>query len=239
VSERARLQFFDSAGHYQSGRLLDPPCPMLRPSVSSARNGLFLHGGCMRRGYSADTMKAVLAWSGDSTTWTVIAEEAHYTSDATVGSGFSSTTLFSTGTQHHLFGAGYYDCMWRVAETDVAAIADSACNQVSRFYQAPPPPEVAARLGQRAESIGLEWPERLPAYVDRLATAQGDVLLRPFTTDSLVLQVAGAAGAEVAVMPMEGLVGCKREGCLWVFPERNQIQWLDRASVERLIGGRP
>lgn len=92
----------------------------------------------------------------------------------------------------------------------------------------------------RITGMNMKWPETLPVYTDRFVTDSGDVvLLRAFTADSLVLQLQAPASTDLAVAPLNGLLGCKAAGCVWLIDESDtpQLIVLDRAEIRTLLSG--
>jgi hypothetical protein len=63
------------------------------------------------------------------------------------------------------------------------------------------------------------------------------VLFRPFTADSLVLQLASPSALDIAVAPHDGLLGCKAGGCVWLMDETATPRMivLDRTEMEALV----
>jgi len=63
-----------------------------------------------------------------------------------------------------------------------------------------------------AAALGV--PATHSPYVQRIPLPAGDALLRGFAQDSVVVRLLGGA-ADAAVLPLTGLVGCRRVGCLY------------------------
>jgi hypothetical protein len=239
VADGTRLQFFSRDGEFLSTKRLSPPCPMMLPKVASARVGVFVHGGCLRRGYTTDTMKAVLAWSRDTAKWEVIVETPRFTTDGSLGSVFGPASLLATGVGGtHAFGGGERNCIWRIEDGGDRPIANEICPAVSTLYRADPPSGLEARMrSARFAGMNLRWPASLPAYGDSFVTGNEIVLLRAFTADSLVLQLAGPSALDIAVAPHDGLLGCKAGGCVWLLDETAAPRMivLDRTKLEAMI----
>jgi hypothetical protein len=238
VADGTRLQFFSRAGDFLSTKTMTLPCPMVLPFVAPARSGVFVHGACLRRGFVTDTMKAVLAWSGDTAAWQVLIETPRFTTDGRLGSVFGASSLLTTGPRGiHAFGGGERNCIWHIDDNGDPPIANETCPVVSDLYRADPPPGLEARMrSPRFAGMNLRWPESLPAYGDRFVIENDVILLRPFTADSVVLQLAGAAAIDIAVAPFDGLIGCKAAGCLWLFDTTGtpHVIILDRATIEAM-----
>lgn len=218
VIDNTRLQFFTRGGEHTHFRSLDLPCAMLRARVAHGRTGLFVHGSCSRGSFVTDTMKAVLAWSADTAAWAIVAEDVRYTRDGTVGNLFTAASELTPGADGvHLFGSGATNCVWTVSDSTLPPAAVQRCPAARDAYRADPPAGVRERL--RSGAVGgarLDWPETLPVFVERIHTGRAILLIRPFSADSVVLQESAPSGRDLAVAPLDGLVGCKAAGCLWV-----------------------
>ena len=239
VVDGARLQFFDPAGVFLESRPLALPCAMMLPAIAAGAGGLFVHGGCLQRGVVTDTMKAVLVWSNDTTHWNVVVATPRYTSDGSVGSVFGVRSLLTTGPAGvHAFGGGETNCIWKITDDESGPGASATCPAAAALYSADPPRGLEERMrSARSAGMNIRWPATLPAYVERFVAGDQIVLLRPFTADSLVIQAAAPGAADFAVAPLEGLVGCRSGGCLWVLEDTDvpRLIVLDRTSVEALI----
>ncbi|HSK20958.1 MAG TPA: hypothetical protein VK912_17515 [Longimicrobiales bacterium] len=238
VVDGARLQFFDRAGAFLESRPLSLPCAMMLPAIAASAGGLFVHGGCLQRGVATDTMKAVLAWSSDTTTWEVVVTAPRYTIDGSLGSVFGVRSLLTTGsTGVHVFGGGEMNCIWKITDGGSRPGASETCPAVAALYSADPPPGLEDRLrSARVAGMNIRWPETLPVYVERFVADDRIMLLRPFAADSLVLQAAAPGSADFAVAPMEGLIGCRSGGCLWLLEDTAvpRLIVLDRARIEAM-----
>lgn len=240
VVDGTRLQFFDRRGALLASHPLELPCPMMLPAVSPSRTGLFIHGACMRTAYVTDTVKAVLAWSPDTASWRVIAEAPRYTRDGSMGSIFGASRLLTVGAKNvHAFGGGELNCMWRVDDSGAEPVGTEVCPAADQLYSAEPPPGLEARMRRGIAGARFRWPEFLPVYMDRFVADDVVVLLRPFSADSIVLQTARPSAIDVAVAPLNGLIGCKPAGCLWVFGDdvTTRMIVLDRAALEQRLSG--
>jgi hypothetical protein len=239
VSEAHRLQLFSDVGTYLTGHPLALPCPMARPAVASAGSGgLFVHGNCMRSGYVTDTVSAVLAWSPDTSGFQVIAEEVRFTRDGSTGSIFGTASALGTGTtDRHVFGGGATNCVTAVSTTGGRPILDRRCPAAMALYSAPPPPDLERRLRAGMPGIRANWPATLPPYVERIVVGDDIVLVRPFSADSVVLQTAAPDSRDLAVAPLDGLVGCRAGGCLWVFEDQRapRAWFLDADRLRALL----
>jgi hypothetical protein len=241
VVDGTRLHYFDRRGAAQSVKWLDLPCPIALPAVAPARDGVFIHGNCLRRGVATDTMKAVLLWSAEGDSWTTVGEDVRYTSDGRTGTAFGASSLLTTGVAGaHLFGGGEANCISRIDDpAGPPTLTETLCPAATVLYRADPPAGMEQRL-RAARSVGmnLSWPETLPAYADRFVAAGGAVLVRAFTTDSLVLQLAAPHSRDLAVAPFERLIGCKAGGCLWLLEDEvvPRLIVLSRAAIEDLVG---
>jgi hypothetical protein len=238
VIDGTRLQSFTHDGTVLDTRLLDLPCPMLLSGVHRAAAGLFVYGNCMRGSFVTDTLKAVLAWSRD-TTWQLVTDDLRVTRDGSAGNIFTASSAFTPGPNgSHLFGSGADNCVWRITETAAAPLTERVCPAALDLYSTDPPPEVEARL--RAGQVGgvrMEWPRTLPAYVERVAAGDGIVLVRPYGPDSVVVQRGAPSRDDIAVAPLDGLVGCKAAGCVWVLEDVAAVRLivLDSAALARRV----
>ncbi|MEX1182832.1 MAG: hypothetical protein WEF86_06325 [Gemmatimonadota bacterium] len=240
VVESTRLQFLRTDGAVVSTRRLIAPCPMLLPGIASAGGGLFVYGDCYRTGFVTDTMKAVLGWTTDTAAYHVLAEEIRYTGDGRIGSVFGAQNAFAPGAgQRHVFGTGTTNCIWSI--TTAAAqlpVALRLCPAAGAEYSAPPPPGLEARLRSRRSMMArVTWPATLPAYLERVVAGESIILLRPYTADSLVLQLPAPDGRDLAVAPVNGLVSCKAGACLWVVADAEPMRLivLDSARIAALL----
>lgn len=240
VAEMTRLQFLTADGSVTSTRSLRLPCPMMLPGIAAARTGLFVHGNCLRAGYATDTMSAVLAWSPDTAVFRTVAEDLRFTRDGSAGSIFGATGALTTADDFiHTFGAGTSNCVWLVDDTGAEPAAERMCPAAATLYRADPPPELEARL--RSGTVGgmrVAWPPTLPPYVERIRAGGAIVLVRPFAADSVVLQLAAPDSRDLAVAPLDGLVGCRSGGCLWLIEDQDppRIILLDAERLRALAG---
>jgi hypothetical protein len=241
VIDNTRLQFFSRGGEHTHFHSLDLPCVMMRARVAQGLTGLFVHGGCSRGSFVTDTMKAVLAWSADTAEWSIIAEDVRYTRDGTVGNLFTAASALTPGAAGvHLFGSGATNCVWTVSDSTFPPTAVQRCPAARGVYRSDAPPGVRERL--RSGAVGgarLDWPETLPIFVERIHTKRAILLIRPFSADSVVLQEAAPSGRDVAVAPLDGLVGCKAAGCLWVLVDSLPARLIVLDSTVRDATGAP
>jgi hypothetical protein len=234
------VHFLNEAGKPVAVRGPALPCPMTRPGVAVTAGGLLVHGNCFRAAYLTDTMKAVLAWSADTTVFRMVAEDVRFTTDGSVGSVFGAPSALTSGVGRHLFGGGITNCVWEVVDDAGAGggpAAHALCPAAAVLYSAEPPAEVARRIRAGIGGMKLQWPATLPVYLDRVLAGGTVVLLRPFSTDSLVLQTAAPDARSLAVAPVDGLVGCRAGGCLWVFDDGTSSRGvlLEAARLAELV----
>jgi hypothetical protein len=233
-----RLQYFDLTGSLRGTRVLEAPCGMVRPSIALHDDITYVHGDCTHSGLRTDTVVATLAQSRDSLPFNVIAREVRYTRDGRTGNAFNLAPAFSTGSDGtHLFGVGTSNCVWQIRGTRV----DSICPAVRVHYRADPPEDVKRRLGRPTSAGVFEWPDAMPPYVERVSIAGAVILIRPFTADSVVLQLAAPDGRDLAVAPFERLVNCHAAGCLWILDDDEvpKLIYLDTAALARLVRQEP
>jgi hypothetical protein len=241
VSDDSRLHVFAAAGEYLHSSAIGTSCRLLRPRVAAAARGFFVSGNCYRVGPVTDTMTSVLYWTPDGERYTEIASDVRFTRDGRLGSFMSAVSALSESASIHLFGTGSSECVHEIVEShDGPPAARRACGIVARRYSAPPPPAFAARLrAERARRGGetlMSWPDPLPVYMDRLVAGGRQLLLRPFTADSLVFEESGS-GLALLVAGMDGLVACRRQGCLWseATVTGSRLRLLDAAEIARLF----
>ncbi|MGH7446652.1 MAG: hypothetical protein ACREK1_01250 [Longimicrobiales bacterium] len=239
VADGTRLQFFSRSGEFLAAKWLNLPCPMMLPSVAPSRIGVFVHGNCMRSGYVTDTMKAVLAWSADTAGWEVILETPRFTLDGSLGSIFGASRLLTTGPDgRHAFGGGEANCIWNIDDRGGRPAATEICPAAAVLYSADAPPGLEKQMrSARFAGKNLRWPASLPAYRDRFISGDHTVLLRPFSIDSVVLQLVAPLSTDLAIAPHEGLLGCKPAGCLWLLDDSDppHLIVLDRTRIEALL----
>jgi hypothetical protein len=238
VAEPHRLQLFSEDGAHVSSHRLELPCAMAMPAVAAAVTGLFVHGNCVRHGYVTDTMMAVLAWSPDTSRFRAVAEEVRFTMDGGIGSVFGASRALGTGSGgRHLFGGGTANCITVVESASDTPALKRICPAVSVLYRAEPPPALERRLQAGIRGVNVIWPATLPAYIERVPVGDVTVLLRPFSTDSVVLQTAWPDSRDLAVAPLDGLVGCRAGGCLWVFEnaQRPYAYFLEATRLHAML----
>jgi hypothetical protein len=169
------------------------------------------------RGDTVTTELVVL--SGDDTT-RVIAHDAMYTLDGKVGSPLGWSITFTTGAGVGLFGAGTGDCITRIDLSGTPVVSGRSCGIADTRYSFEATPEYRAKAraiaAARPFAAGaLAVPGFLPAYVGSLATSRGNFILRPFSNDSLAFRQIGS-DTDVMIAGIEGFVGCRAIGCLWM-----------------------
>ena len=236
VAEPTRLQFFARDGALLATKPVPQLCSMLRPAVVMTAQGMFLYGDCYRVGLRTDTVVAVLAHAADTSNFEIVAREVRYTRDGRVGNVFNMAPAFSTGSgDHHLFGAGTANCMQHVPVADLRTVS-SVCPAVAVHYRAEPPARLRAQL-ERVAAVNATWPDPLPPYMDRTAVGDLDVLVRAFTADSVVLQLAAPRGTDLAVGSFDELIRCRDGGCLWIrdMVQSARVAFLDAAAMQQLV----
>jgi hypothetical protein len=241
VTDGARVHFFTGAGEYLRSHPLATSCPVLRPEIAAGASGFFVWGTCYR-GNPPDTLLAVLYHTPDGESYTRVAEDVRLTRDGRIGSYLTDAT-FAPGPGRHLFGAGATPCVMRVAESPDPGAVPSAARECGAhtLYGAPPDEGTEAVLREQRRrrpgfAAAFTWPRHLPVYRTHVLAPSGDVMLRAFSADSLVLRAAGS-GTDLLVAPWSGLVGCRRSGCLWASatPHGMDLVLLDSATMESLI----
>jgi hypothetical protein len=119
-----------------------------------------------------------------------------------------------------LFGTGVRPCL--VHGDTAADRLQQVCGVARDLYGDRPHPRTEAILRQQRRqrpraARALRWPDAFPVYRQMMIAPGGDVLFRQFMEDSAVLRHVGS-DADLLVAGLEGLVGCRRVGCLWEFP---------------------
>jgi hypothetical protein len=230
VVDGERLHHFDRNGAYLKTTAPSVPCPLLNAHVYDAPPGLLLSGRCVR----ADTATAELFLiRGDSAI--PVAHDPLFTRDGTVGSILAADNFYTPGTTHGLFGGGTGDCAYSVATDSarfpvVARICGLSGERypfiVSDEYRAKARALAASRPG--AAGV-MDFPSFLPTYLDRLPSGS-DFILRPFSNDSFAFRRVGR-DRDVLIAEVEGLVGCRAAGCLWVRQDTMATMMFLPASV--------
>lgn len=230
IADGERLHYFDRNGAYLRTRTPSMSCAMLNAHVYDSRNGLLLSGRCMR---GDTTVAELLLVEGDSTISVV--RDVLYSGDGSVGSVLAADNLYSPGPSHGLFGGGTGDCAYSVA-ADAAPRpqVSRVCGLGNERYPFIPSPEYRAKAKAlaaarpSAASI-LDFPAFLPTYMDRLSSGS-DFILRPISNDSLAFRRIGR-DRDVLIAEVEGLVGCRAAGCLWVRQDSVAMVMFVPASV--------
>jgi hypothetical protein len=245
ITDGAQVHFFDGAGGYLRSARLGASCSLLRPEIAAGRSGFFVTGSCAR-GLTGDTLMAELYYTATGEQYSRIADDVRVTRDGRIGS-FLNTATFAPGPGRHIFGAGSSPCSYLVSESvdpDAAPRVTRRCGVVATLYEADASAELLSRLKEmRARRPGsdgmLSWPRHMPTYVAHLLTPAGDVLLRSFDSDSLVMRLVGSE-TDLLVTPGRGFIGCRRAGCLWATesPGGTDLIFLDAAAVAQLIADR-
>jgi hypothetical protein len=241
VTDGGRVHFFSGAGEYRRSAALATSCPVLRPEIAAGAHGFYVAGTC-RVGTPPDTFMAVLHHTVDGAAYTQVARDVRLTRDGRIGS-YLNDALFSAGDGHHLFGAGSSACVERVTEPGGVPVAARQCGLVESLYRARPDPSTEARLRRERSrrpgyAAAFTWPRQLPVYRDHLVTPAGDVMLRQFSADSVVLRLHGSE-RDLLVASLDGFVGCRRGACLWAWATLHgmQLALLTADAVAELISG--
>lgn len=228
VIEPGRIHFFDLDGRYLESVAPELPCALPLPRIGSAARGLFVHGNCLYRGAAADTMMAVLFWSADGRAFRLAASDARYSVDGRFGSAFGTESALAEGPAHlHAFGSGSTACVQVVEEGEGVPRTRRICDSALRLHRL----ELSARTRERVEAArrrspvaasALRLPPAHPPYAQLLVDGSGVALLRGWSEDSVVLR-RFASQQDLAVLPRDGLVGCRRGGCLYARPAESGV----------------
>lgn len=240
VADDVRLHFFTGDGDYLHSHVVATECRLMRPRVAAGQRGYFVSGNCYRTGSLTDTMLSVLYWTVDGLEYESITSDIRFTRDGRTGSFMSAVSTFSESDSLHLFGTGSTECTAEIIEqAGGSPHVRRRCGVVKRRYSAPAPAAIAASLRAEQARRGNEplftWPDPLPAYMDQVVADGTAFLLRPFTGDSLVVEAAGT-GVDLLVTGMDGLVACRRRGCMWGTStvEGTRLQLLEVAEIRSI-----
>lgn len=237
------FHLFEPDGAHVRTWSVNTPCPVTVGTVRSSTAGIFVSGNCLERDGGAGTVVAMLFWSADAASFIEVARETRYTLDGRSGFPLSMTAAFVDGPGRHVFGVGLSNCIARIDGSGPGTApprVERLCELAEHRYSAPPSPELERRLAQarrsRPDLRGLfDWPDALPWYMGALDTGRELVLMRPFTVDSVVVELAPGR-EEVLVAPLDGFVACRRTACLWTrqTPEGIRLTIVDVTDIERL-----
>jgi hypothetical protein len=233
VVDQARVHLFDLGGAHLVSHPLGLPCALPLPRIAAARSGLLVHGDCLLRSGRGDTVFAVLFWSADGGKYREVAREARFTTDGRYGHGFGARSALTPGDHHHLFGAGVSGCLWRIDDVS-APEAHRSCTIQDRAFPLRLRPATRRALERRLHGPGARLPQHFAWYEERFP-GRTDLLLRPFSEDSVVVRHADGS-ADLAVLPLSGLVGCRAGGCVYSEPaaETLRLRLLPAATLAAL-----
>jgi hypothetical protein len=166
-----------------------------------------------------DTVVAALYWSADGEQFIELAADVRYTRDGRLGSFLGSTSPLADGDGRHRFGAGTRNCIYEIRDAAPRPQVKQLCNLMAARYRAAPPAALQERLRRERDRRPevrhlLRWPDALPVYVGAVVAGEETVLVRPYSADSVVFELAPAR-RELLAAPLNGLVSCRRPGCLW------------------------
>ncbi|HSJ13806.1 MAG TPA: hypothetical protein VK939_05295 [Longimicrobiales bacterium] len=215
VADQGRMHFFDTLGVHLESMPIDIPCAMPLPGVASAAHGIFVHGDCRLRSPAGDTVYAVLFWSRDGREYVEVARDARYTTDGRFGTIFGARSAFTPGPDHHLFGSGIANCVWRVLEMPQPE-ARRHCDLQERAFSLVLRAETRRALAARRRFPAAGIPGTHAWYEERVP-GRPDLLLRAFREDSLVVRRLDGR-EDLAVLPFLRLIGCRAGGCLYAEP---------------------
>ncbi|MEO5510074.1 MAG: hypothetical protein ABIV28_06045 [Longimicrobiales bacterium] len=215
IADQNRLHFFDAAGSYVRSLTPELPCTMAAPQVAAVDGAILMSGRCVR----GDTVFAELFHIAGNAGISIV-RDVLYTMDGKTGSVFGASSFFTTSTGGGTFGGGTSDCTYRINVRNEPPQSTSVCGLGSSRYAFVPDEHLVAKAKAVAAArpwiaAALTLPDRLPVYVDRISIDGVSLLLRPVNNDSVAFRVAGSE-ADLAIAPVEGLIGCRAAGCLWI-----------------------
>jgi hypothetical protein len=220
VADWHRLHHFDSEGVLLSTMVFDVGCAHFRPDVVSYDDGFLVTASCWQR----DTLMMVLSYVNTAGESRRIAAEPRASLDGRVGSYLVGGSVVVDGTRY-LFGTGLRACLYEGSSADAVR---PRCDIARDLYGDRPSRATEEFLRQqRARSPmgarALQWPASFPVYKHMLITPGGDVLLREFAPDSVVIRYVGSE-IDLFAAGLDGLVGCRQAGCLWSFPQIDGVR---------------
>jgi hypothetical protein len=189
-----------------------------------------------------DTVVAELFQISGNTARSVV-RDLLYTMDGKAGSVFGATSFFTTNPDGGTFGGGTSGCIYRIDVQRDPVQSTALCGLGTSRYAFVPDERLAAKARAMAASrpwmaAALALPDRLPIYVDRIAIGERMLLLRPINNDSVALRVAGSED-DLAIAPVEGLLGCRAAGCLWLQQDTiARVMFVPAARISALMGAR-
>jgi hypothetical protein len=238
VVDGAVIQYFTPDGKVSRHGFVRASCSITRPELAASADGVLVSGSC----WAGDTLHIALLATKDGQEFQELARDVRITTDGRLGSFLVMGGLFGGG-ERHFFGSGASSCVTRVTSSGGAWAAERSCDPSLVPWKTQPKPRTRAYLReQQAMRPGaahmFRWPDVLPYYRAWFSTDSGDVVFRQFSADSMVMRRSGSM-VDAAVVPLEGLVGCRREGCLWEVPSIHgaTLYLLDRAAAARYLTG--
>jgi hypothetical protein len=249
TERRAMIHYFSKEGVYLRSTQLRLPCaPSFSQLASFADSSLLLASNCLGR--SGDTLYTVLSWSRNGTEFEELAREPRMAVDGSWGTIYMPSRSLTVGTHTVLFGVGISNCFSLVTQGKERPTITRRCGVTSPPLAASAPSGFDLRLQQdrqRGRSMGTayDWPTPLPYFFDKVETARGIVLLRPYHADSLLLQLAqqseqrmsNTAVDPIAVVSLHKFVGCTHEACLWFdnTEQGGRLALLPVSAIEALL----
>jgi hypothetical protein len=214
VTDRSRLHVFDTAGNFIRTQRPRLPCPATRMYLADSDKHWLAAAECIAN----DTVFAALLSSADGETYNMLARDSRFTTTGDWGSHFFALRALSDVPGGVLFGVGRTSCVLKVVDAEGADVAQ-VCGRLTRFMSSAP--ERFRSAGPRAQ----RWPKHLPYFVDRTRIGDSIAVWRPFSADSMVLQLLGS-GRSVLVAGLSDFVACRRAGCLWTIDDAQSTRLL-------------
>ncbi len=226
-----RVNVFTPEGDPKRTEALQIPCRLgMGMLVHRAPGRYWIAGNCVFPPPGADTMFVVLLEEGPGGRWDVAARQTRFTLDGAFGTALGPQRPAASNGAMAFLGSGNGLCLLAVGAGDGPGTRrDPFCFSGGSF-SAPQPRDFS--VGGLPRARAFQWPDPLPAFHAAGATPEHLYFVRMFGADSVVverhsIQDPGAGGVQLAVEAFQGLVGCRRAGCLWFRSGEagNEVGW--------------
>lgn len=216
-----KAHYFTRDGLHIRDETLPLPCVLGRRTLAfRSPDDFWVSGNCAFPGTGGDTVFAVAAGRTLANEWTLVAKKPRYTLSGRFGTPFGIQGPTAGNSDGAFLTAGNDLCLgWldpAAPDSGEGSVKD-VCLQGDRF-RAPVPPDYKpppSRFGNL-----FVWPDPLPAVSEVALSGDHLVLVRMYDADSVLVERhdltdPGSPGQALAGGPFEGLVGCRRYGCVW------------------------